>query len=242
MRRWSCVICGFKNKNTEAIREAMFCGKCNSTWRVRATALGVLVGTGFDKAPFPELGPNWFWRGVGASDHMALAAALASKFDYTNSYYHRFPRLDLLNVAEDQRHQFGFVICSDVLEHVPPPADRALVGIADLLADHGFAILSVPCGGREVPTDEYYPGLASWTEFEDRVEWIDIDGKPHVDFEPEFHGGGGQTLAFRLWGMGDFCDRVVASGFKAIGDIPANPELGVPEIEDSGIFIAHIDR
>lgn len=107
----------------------MFCGKCNSTWRVRATALGALVGTGFDKAPSPELSPNWAWRGVGASDHMALAGALASKFDYTNSYYHRFPRLDLLNVSEEQRRQFGFVICSDVLEHVPPPADRALEGL-----------------------------------------------------------------------------------------------------------------
>jgi len=242
MKKWSCVICGFQNKKAEPIREAMFCAKCNSTWRVRATALGVMVGTGMPQSPFPELAPNWFWRGVGTSDHMALAGALASKFDYTNSYYHRFPRLDLLNVSEDQRKQFGFVICSDVLEHVPPPADRALVGIADLLDDHGFAILSVPCGGRAVPTDEFYPDLASWTEHEDRVEWVDTNGNQHTDFEPEFHGGGGQTLAFRLWGMGDFCARVMTSGFKAIGEIPANPDLGVPEIEDSGIFIAYIDR
>jgi hypothetical protein len=42
--------------------------------------------------------------------------------------------------------------------------------------------------------------------------------------------------------MGDFCARVMASGFKAIGEIPTNPELGVPEIEDSGMFIAHIGR
>ena len=160
----------------------MFCAKCNSTWRVRATALGVLVGTGIPQAPFPEVNPNWFWRGVGTSDHMALAGALASRFDYTNSYYHRFPRLDLLNVSEEQRRQFGFVICSDVLEHVPPPADRALSGIADLLDDHGFAILSVPCGGQAVPTDEFYPGLASWTEFEDRVEWVDTNGNQHTDF------------------------------------------------------------
>jgi hypothetical protein len=42
--------------------------------------------------------------------------------------------------------------------------------------------------------------------------------------------------------MDDFCARVMTSGFKAIGEIPANPDLGVPEIEDSGIFIAYIDR
>ena len=199
----------------------MLCAKCNSTWRIRATALGVLVGTGMPQAPFPEVNPNWFWRGVGTSDHMALAGALASRFDHTNSYYHRFPRLDLLNVSEEQRRQFGFVICSDVLEH---------------------AILSVPCGGRAVPTDEYYPDLASWTEFEDRVEWVDTNGNQHTDFEPEFHGGGGQTLAFRLWGMEDFCSRLIASGFNAVSEIPTNPELGVPEIEGSGMFIAHINR
>lgn len=129
---------------------------------------------------------------------MNLAEALASKFDSTNSYYHRFPRLDLLNVSVDQRCQFGFVNCSDVLEHVPPPADRALAGIADLLSDNGFANLSEPCGGKTVPTDEFYPDLASWTEYEDRVEWVDTNGNQHTDFEPEFHGGGGQTLAFRI--------------------------------------------
>ena len=242
MKKWSCVICGFENKKSEPSREGMLCAKCDSSWRVRATALGLLVGIGAQQAPFPEIEPNWFLRGVGTSDHRALAAALSSKFDYTNSYYHRFPRLDLLNISEDQRHQFGFVICSDVLEHVPPPADRALTGIADLLDDHGFAILSVPCGGKTAPTDEFYPGLASWTEFEDRVEWVDTNGNQHTDFEPEFHGGGGQTLAFRLWGMEDFCSRLIASGFNAVSEIPTNPELGVPKIDGSGMFIARIDR
>ena len=170
---------------------------------------------------------------------MALAAALSTKFDYTNTYYHRFPNLDLLNVTDEQLGFFGFVVCSDVLEHVPPPADRALVGIRALLADHGFAVLSVPSGGREVPTDEYYPDLVDWSEKDGKVFWTDSAGHEHIDETPEFHGGGGQTLAFRLWSTSDFCDRVVAAGFRAISEISPNDELGVPPLENSGTFIAY---
>ena len=242
MRAWLCIICGHKNRSIEFLREGMFCSKCESNWRVRATALGVLIGVGAPLVPFPEVRSNWWWRGVGTSDHMTLAGALGTKFSYTNSYYHQFPRVDLLNIAEDQRHQFGFVICSDVLEHVPPPVDRALSGVGHLLADHGFAVLSVPIGSRDGSTDEYYPDLVSWKEFEDRVEWVDFAGFTHVDSDPEFHGGPGQTLAFRTWSTGNFCKRVIDSGFKAISEIPPHPELGVPAIENAGVFIAHIDR
>ena len=242
MAKWSCVICGFDNIEAPAVREGMLCARCQSTWRVRATALGVLQGMGCPHVPFPEVPPNWAWKGAGISDHMALSAAFSTKFDYTNTYYHRFPRLDLLNITEDQRGFFGFVVCSDVLEHVPPPADLALQGIAHLLADHGFAILSVPSGGVENPTDEYYPDLIDWEESDGRVTWSDSSGNTHIDDDPEFHGGGGQTLAFRLWAIGDFCTRVVAAGFKAIAPVPTNDELGVPELENSGVFIAYPDR
>jgi len=190
------------------------------------------MGTAFPPAPFPDVAANYSWRGIGTSDHMALVGALSMKFDYTNSYYHRYPRFDLLNIPEDLQHHFGFVICSDVLEHVPDPVDPALTGIADLLADHGFAILSVPNGGKEASTTEYYPNIDTWTEFEDRVVWVDKSGIEHIDNDPEFHGGPGQALAFRRWGAQDFCDRVMAAGFKRIVDIPPYPELGVPEIKD----------
>jgi hypothetical protein len=242
MSKWLCVICGYKNSSAPALREGMLCGKCQSNWRVRACAIGVQMGTAFPPSPFPDVAANYSWRGIGTSDHMALVGALSMKFDYTNSYYHRYPRLDLLNIPEDLQHHFGFVICSDVLEHVPDPVNPALTGIADLLADHGFAILSVPNGGKEASTTEYCPNIDTWTEFEDRVVWVDKSGIEHINNDPEFHGGPGQALAFRRWGAQDFCDRVMAAGFKRIIDIPPYPELGVPEIKDSGMFIAYVNR
>ena len=74
------------------------------------------------------------------------------------------------------------------------------------------------------------------------MTWTDASGQTHVDNDPEFHGGGGQTLAFRLWATGDFCTRVIAAGFKSIAEITSNEELGVPALENSGTFIAYPDR
>jgi SAM-dependent methyltransferase len=240
MKSWNCIICGCKNKKAIVAREAMFCKKCQSTWRVRATALGVLKGIGSPLVPLPDVESDFSRRGVGLSDHMSLVGALGAKFGYTNSYYHQFPRLDLLAIPVEQQHVFDFVICSDVLEHVPPPADLALTGVYQLLKNGSFAILSVPpWAGREAPTKEFYPDLASWVEFEDRVEWIDGEGRPHVDHSPEFHGGQGQTLAFREWGMEDFCIRLLDVGFKVVQEIEPCPELGVPALDESGVFIAY---
>jgi SAM-dependent methyltransferase len=242
MSRWLCVICGFPNPDITVSREGMLCEKCLSNWRVRACAVGVQLALGRPPAPFPDFAADYSWRGIGTSDHMALVGALSMKFDYTNSYYHRYPRLDLLNIPDELQHHFGFVVCSDVLEHVPDPVDPALSGIADLLADHGFAILSVPTEGIGASTAEYYPNIATWKEFDDRVEWVDTSGEEHIDNNPEFHGGPGQTLVFRMWDAQDFCTRVQAAGFKRIVEIPPYPEFGVPEIENPGVFLAHVIR
>lgn len=170
---------------------------------------------------------------------MTLAGGLAGLFDYTNSYYHRFPRVDLLEPSQDLRGFFGFVMCSDVLEHVPPSADRALVNIADMLDSHGFAVISVPIGGATTPTHEYYPGLVDWREEFGHVVWRDENGIEHVDDDPEFHGGAGQTLAFRLWGGLDFCERFVNAGMRVVNEVLPCPELGVPPLENHGVYIAY---
>lgn len=217
----------------------MLCAMCGSNWRVRATALGVLIGTGSEWAPFPEVATNFFCRGLGTSDHMALAGALSTRFDYTNSFYHRFPRVDLTSVDEELNGFFGFVICSDVLEHIPGDVDKALLGLTGLLAAHGFAVLSVPIGGEDFQTKEFYPDLVDWVEMDDHIEWTDSAGKTFEDMSPEFHGGVGRTLAFRLWGGDDFRRRVLASGIRVVSDLPFCPELGVPPVSNHGVCLAY---
>lgn len=215
----------------------MFCSECNTNWRTRALVLAVLQGTGSNIAPIPEMSPNYFWRGIGMSDHMSLVGALSMRFNYTNTFFGQFPHLNLLEIPTELHSQFGFVVCSDVLEHVPPPVDPALVGLVSLLAPHGFAVVSVPVHGNSGPTREYYEGLKNWNERDGKVRWWDEANQEHLDESPEYHGGVGQTLAFRLWSEDDFAVRLRKAGMSSVVKMEFNSSLGVPEIKDSGLFI-----
>jgi hypothetical protein len=216
----------------------MTCSECSSTWRVRATALALLTGLGFPPSPFPEISADWSRRGIGLSDHVALAAAISSRFDYTNTYLHRYPRFDLLDVTDDLMGELEFVICSDVLEHVPPPEDSGARGLAQVLCPGGFAVLSVPTSNAD-ETLEFYPGLVSWTvESDHSISWVDATGQTHIDHNPEYHGGPGQTLAFRLFSARSFARALTAAGFSRVEPVPVAEHLGVPAIDSAGVFIA----
>lgn len=145
----------------------------------------------------------------------------------------------MTSVDEDLHGFFGYVICSDVLEHIPSNVDEALVGLTQLLASHGFAVLSVPIGGEDVQTREFYPDLVDWVDKDGYIEWTDAAGKVHEDLSPEFHGGVGRTLAFRLWGGEDFRRRLLESGMRVVNDVPFSPELGVPPVLNQGLYIAY---
>ena len=171
------------------------------------------------------------------SDHMALVGALSLRFNFTNSFFGQFPHLNLLDVPDDLRGHFGFVVCSDVLEHVPNPVDAALDGLHSLLAPHGFAVVSVPVHVGE--TREFYPGLVSWEEDNGTVRWRGPGGVEQIDESPEYHGGVGQTLAFRLWGVTDFAARLRQAGMTSVVGMEFKSSLGVPEIENNGVFLCH---
>ena len=216
----------------------MHCPNCRSTWRVRTITMGVLLGLGLPLKPLVEATQDWSRRGLGCSDNACLAAALASRFDYTNTYFHRFPRLDLRDIPEELLGAVEFVSCSDVLEHIPPPVQPALIGLADILKPGGFAVISVPVADAG-DTREYYPRMRTWDVVDGSVVWTDEDGIGHTDNSPEFHGGPGQTLAFRAWGELSMLSSLEASGFALI-PLPDCPELGVPQINSSGVFLARL--
>jgi len=202
------------------------------------SALGIILGLGLPVKPLSEANQDWSRRGLGCSDNSCLAAALASKFDYTNTYYHRFPHFDITEVPAELKGAVEFLSCSDVLEHIPPPIQPALDGLAAVLAPGGFALLSVPVGDAR-HTREFYPGLRTYEVVGDVLAWTDDEGKRHTDISPEFHGGQGQTVAFRKWGELDLITSLEGVGFS-VTHPPSRPELGVPDLANSGTFIARL--
>ena len=102
-------------------------------------------------------------RGIGMSDPPELAQRLAEKFEYTNTFYHQEPRLDIADPSPEHLLQhtgrYDFILSSEVLEHVSPPVERAFVNLNRMLKPDGLLLLTVPyrIDGR---TAEHFPGTA----------------------------------------------------------------------------------
>jgi SAM-dependent methyltransferase len=202
--------------------------------------MATMYGLFHPPAPFDTIPADWSRPGIGLSDVPPLVPALQSKVAFTNTYFHQFPRLDLRSPPPELVGALEFVICSDVLEHVPPPIESALHGMFSCIRPDGFAVVTVPVAGAT--TDEYYPGIVDFEVREDDgshvVEWTDADGAHHIDPEPDMHGGSGQTLAFRSCAAADIAERLRAVGFDPVWEPPPIPELGIFPIENPGVFLA----
>jgi SAM-dependent methyltransferase len=193
--------------------------------------------------PITDLPRDWSRRGVGLSDAPPLSPALASRFFYTNTFYHQYPHLDITNPPPELDGELDFIVCSDVLEHIPYLLiEPALAGLLRCLRPRGVAVITVPVAGER--TYEYYPGLTEFelVEQESRppvVNWTDTAGVRHTDTSPDMHDGGGLTLTFRLWGPKDVEARLLSAGFEPVWQPWPAPDLGIPMIADPGIFIAY---
>ena len=212
-----CNICGKENNIYEPFnREFTRTACCNSSPRMRMIVHVLsmeLFGKSLALPNFPERNI----KGIGISDWEGYAIPLAAKLNYTNTYYHKEPRLDIANVSESWKGKYDFVICSDVMEHVEPPVLRGFQGLSDLLKPGGVVIFSVPymyeCGYQE-----YYPNLYKY-------KIVEIDGQKVLKNvtrdgnEEEFtnlwmHGGDGAVLAMRLYTEQKLVEDFLAVGFN----------------------------
>ena len=130
---------------------------------------------------------------------------LKEKFEYYNTEYN--PESDLINkpftrYADFQKlaysdKQFDVVIATDVFEHVRED-DKAFPEIFRVLKKEGIFILTVPYNH----------------DWEQTLVRVRVEGDKDVHLlPPEYHGGGGQTLAYRAYGR-DLLKRLSEYGFS----------------------------
>ena len=169
--------------------------------------------------------------GLGLSDWEGYAGPLARCFSYTNTFFHTEPRLDIGNLPEDRKGRYDFVIATEVLEHVVPPVDAALVNLCQLLKPNGIAFITVPWIGDV--TQEHYPGLFDYQIVQKNGRWQvhnrTRDGRLEVFEDPVFHGGPGTTLEMRLFSGTDLVRRLEKAGFAKV-------EICRPTVRDYGII------
>lgn len=227
-----CNICGTAStgpRNGEG--EYPACSACGSEVRQRAIALllsRALFGCDIPLTGFPQLKSL---RALGISDLPLLAGPFKRLFTYTNTYYHQEPSLDLTAPPPPDLGLFDFIVCSEVLEHVSAPVDRAFHSLACLLKPSGFLILTVPFGLDEHSVD-HFPRATS-------LKVMEVDGKPvavghypdgsyHVHDNLIFHGGHGSTLELRLFCRADLESQLASAGFTHVSFLcEGNESFGI---------------
>lgn len=218
---FTCNICGTTCGNPAAApgREDPGCPNCGSTVRLRsliALLSREIFGVELALPDFPVLKGM---RGIGMSDPPGLAARLAEKFDYTNSFYHQEPRLDIVNPQPDQTGRYDFILSSEVLEHVPQPVERAFQNLHRMLKPDGLLLFTVPytIEGR---TAEHFPQLHEYALAAPGGRTVLVnrrrDGTIEVFENLSFHGGDGSTLEMRVFSETSLKDALAAAGFATV--------------------------
>lgn len=229
-----CNICGTHGEapRTAFGRESASCMACGSTVRMRAVVhllSQALFGRSLAIDEFPQ---DTRPRGIGLSDWIEYAERLARKLDYTNTFYHCEPQLDITDIPDESAGSCDFVISTDVFEHVVPPVSRAFEGARRLLKPGGTLILTVPFS-LNADTVEHFPLLHDY-----RIEATDngnhvlhnrcADGSMQRFESLVFHGGPGETLEMRVFCKDSLERDLRDAGFVDIRfhDEPV-PEFGI---------------
>lgn len=202
---FQCNICGKENVapiDLVSNREAASCSHCQSSLRMRSL-IYVLAVELFGKAfVLPEFPESKEIVGAGMSDWDGYAIPLSQKLGYTNTYYHKEPKLDIRQINERQQNKYDFIISSDVFEHIQHPVSIAFSNTSRLLKPGGLFLFTVPYEKHGF-TREYYPDLFDF-RFEQRDEQTvvintTVDGETQIFTDPVFHGGDGFTLEMRMF-------------------------------------------
>ena len=222
-----CNVCGWRGRflRLNRGREGTVCGNCGSTSRNRAVALvlGRVLG---------ERVPVFAWRRratlrvLESSSRGALAMFFAEKFDYFATEYNPaaiaaggnprdFADFQKLHYEDGS---FDLVIASDVFEHIRHDAE-AMRELQRVLRTGGELVLTVPYDHERAHT----------------VQRVDTSGPGDVHLlPPQYHGGGGHTLAYREYGR-DLVALMEAPGFTVERVAVDDAALG---ITPQSVFVA----
>jgi hypothetical protein len=231
-----CNVCGHSNAGIPAEqmqnRECQSCRGCGSSLRMRSI-MRILSQILYGKTiPVPEFPVDKSVTGIGMSDWDGYAKRLEEKFDYTNTYYHAKPRLDITDIPWRMTGKYRFLISTDVFEHIPPAGlDAAFRNSRRLLRNDGAFIFTAPYM-KIAQTDEHFPRLHDFRIIETNGKRFlynrTAGGEEEIFDNLVFHGGEGMTLEMRQFAESDLLRRLSAAGFSSVRICDdAEPAFGV---------------
>lgn len=216
-----CNICGaFCNCLVDSLdREEPSCFTCGSTVRMRSIVNAVSLSVFNEGLSIKDMPSKPELKIIGLSDWVGYADRFARKFNYTNTYYHKPPKLDIMNIESHLWGTLDILISSDVFEHVASPVSLAFRNSYNMLRDNGSLILTVPYV-LEGETREHFNNLHEYRIDEQDDEKVLINtmpsGERQVYKNLVFHGGEGDTLEMRLFSKQSLLSDLEEVGFKLV--------------------------
>ena len=110
--RFCCNICGADCESSmyRISREEPSCLGCGSTVRMRAIVHALSQELFGESLALPDFPVRKHIKGIGMSDWDEYAQRLAKSLDYTNTFYHKAPRLDITERSGPQYTGLDFII------------------------------------------------------------------------------------------------------------------------------------
>ena len=219
--RYTCNICGKPAEvHLSSIhREIPSCSTCGSTKRFRTIVHLLSVELFGESIPLPDFPERPEIRGIGMSDWPGYAQILATKMNYTNTFYDQEPILDITKIESHQVNSLDFLISSDVYEHVVPHVSVAFANAFTMLKTGGVFIFTAPYKKIGI-TEEFYPNLYDYNIVEEDSGYVlyntTRDGNKEVFTDLTFHGGPGVTLAMRMFSEVSLLEEFNKAGFRYI--------------------------
>ena len=228
---FDCNLCGASNRveYRQFHRELPTCDKCGSNVRFR-NIIYIMAQQLFGlSCMINEFPIRRDIRGIGMSDALQYAKFLNKRLDYTNTYYHKKPMLDIMNPDYTMYSDLDFIISSDVFEHVLHPVLTAFENSYKLLNENGFLLLTVPYFRKLSQTIERYPDLYNFEVFKDKegeyfLRNTTQSGEQQLFDNLIFHGGPGTTLEMRRFSEAHVLELLKQAGFSHIEIFDQNIE------------------
>ena len=215
----SCNICDSDVLSQGGYRDIPDCPTCNSTPRTRAVIHVLSIALFGHPIPISQFPERRDLIGIGLSD-WGYDKPLAAKLGYRNTFLNRQPRLDITDPPGDLDGTLDFLISSDVLEHVPPPVQKAFDASYRLLKPGGVLVLTVPyvATGK---SREHFPDLGQWKilDFFDTPILVNHTDRgwevfDNLSFHRDLDGSG--SLEMRILSHAAILEHLRAAGFRDV--------------------------